>query len=223
MAGVPGNKPAPARKAKARFPDRVLHAYQFVNAARVLRAGLKLPEHTRVLVVPDTAAADAELRKNRTLAPAPLAPSVQKDLGSVATKAYEPDARGRAILRGIAYAHQDIQTAGGAYAVEDVRSLLGNVSRQAVDKRVTEGSLLAVPGPSGRRRFPTAQFNDDGSVVGGLKDVQAALGFTSRWAVLNFLVNPHDLLSHERPLDVLRRGEVARVVQAAERSGTQGG
>ena len=140
----------------------------------------------------------------------------------VALDAYEPDARAKAVLRGIAYAEEDLKAAGGTYDVDDVRSLLRGVSRQAVDKKVAEGSLLAVPGPSGRRRFPTAQFTEDGSVVKGLKEVQAALGFTSRWAVLNFLVNSHDLLGAERPIDVLRRGDVTRVVEAARRSGVHG-
>jgi hypothetical protein len=154
--------------------------------------------------------------KSRSLA------SGVKAAGSVALDAYEPDARAKAVLRGIAYAEEDLKAAGGTYDVDDVRSLLRGVSRQAVDKKVAEGSLLAVPGPSGRRRFPTAQFTEDGSVVKGLKEVQAALGFTSRWAVLNFLVNSHDLLGAERPIDVLRRGDVTRVVEAARRSGVHG-
>ena len=66
------------------------------------------------------------------------------------------------------------------------------------------------------------QFNSDGSLVPGLKDVQAALAYASPWAVLNFLVNPHDGLRGEKPIDLLRRGEVARVVDAAERVGVQG-
>ncbi len=80
--------------------------------------------------------------------------------------------------------------------------------------RKWQGVLLAVPGPNGRRRFPAVQFRDDGQVIGGMKDVQAALGFDSRWSVLVH-IQPHDLLGDERPVDALRRGDLDRVLQAA--------
>ncbi len=144
------------------------------------------------------------------------------DTADVSRSAYEPDARARAILRGVEYARADLRDAGGAYNVEQVRALLNGVSRQAVDKRVKEGSLLAVPGPSNRRHFPTMQFQDDGSVIEGLAEVQDALGYTSPWAVLNFLVNPNDALGDARPIDVMRRGDLSRVLEAAHRIGVQG-
>lgn len=144
------------------------------------------------------------------------------DTADVGRGAYEPDARARAILRGVEYARADLRDAGGAYNVEQVRALLNGVSRQAVDKRVKDGSLLAVPGPSNRRHFPTFQFQDDGSVIEGLAEVQDALGYTSPWAVLNFLVNPNDALGDARPIDVMRRGDLSRVLEAAHRIGMQG-
>jgi hypothetical protein len=136
--------------------------------------------------------------------------------------AFAPDARARAILRGIEYAQADLRDAGGAFDITEVRAIMRGVSRQAVDRKIREGSLLAVPGPSNRRRFPTAQFSQDGSLLPGLKQVQAALNYASPWAVLNFLVNPHDSLGGEKPIDLLRRGEIDRVVDAAKRIGVQG-
>ncbi len=144
------------------------------------------------------------------------------DSVDVGRSAYEPDARARAILRGVEYARADLRDAGGAFNVEQVRALLNGVSRQAVDKRVKDGSLLAVPGPSNRRHFPTMQFQDDGSVIEGLAEVQDALGYTSPWAVLNFLVNPNDALGDARPIEVMRRGDLSRVLEAAHRIGAQG-
>lgn len=196
-------------------------AYRVKDVA-AFAAGAPLPKGSQVFVVPQTEAADAELRRHAGVRR--MRPGV--DLGiaaeartTVSAEAYEPDARARAVLRGIAYAEEDLKAAGGTYEVDDVRALLRGVSRQAVDKKVADGTLLAVPGPNGRRRFPAAQFTEDGSPINGLREVSAALGFSSRWAVLNFLVNAHDLLGGERPVDALRRGEVDRVVEAAERSG----
>ncbi|MEZ2223389.1 hypothetical protein [Rhizobium sp. RCC_161_2] len=136
--------------------------------------------------------------------------------------AFEPDARSQAVLQGIRIAQNDLREAGGAYDMEEVRTLLHGVSRQAVDKRVQEGSLVAVPGPSNRRCYPTLQFNRDGSVIAGLKDVQDALPVDSPWAVLNFLARPDDRLDGRRPIDVLREGNVQLVVEAANRYGEQG-
>ena len=140
----------------------------------------------------------------------------------VGAEVFEPDARARAILCGRSYAAQDLKAAGGSYGLDEVRALLNDITRQAVDKRVTEGTLLAVPGPGGSRRFPTAQFDKQGVAVKGLKEVRKALGFSSPWAVLNFLVNGNDHLNGRRPIDALYQGEVGLVVAAAASVGVQG-
>lgn len=140
----------------------------------------------------------------------------------IGAEAFAPDARARAILRGKLYARRDLEASGGAYDTAQVRALLNDVTRQAVDKRVSEGSLLAVPGPRGARRFPTAQFDRHGGVVRGLREVKQALGYESPWAVLNFLVNGNDHLGGRRPIDALHGGEVGPVVAAAASVGVQG-
>jgi len=99
--------------------------------------------------------------------------------------AYAPDARSLAILEGVRIAQEDLREAGGAYDLDQVRTLMHGVSRQAIDKRVQEGSLLAVPGPSNRRSYPTLQFNSDGTVVEGLKAVSEALPTRNPWSILN--------------------------------------
>jgi hypothetical protein len=137
-------------------------------------------------------------------------------------KAFEPDVRAQALLEGVRIAQEDLRKAGGAYDLEQVRTLMQGVSRQAVDKRVQEGSLLAVPGPSNRRSYPTLQFNPDGTIVEGLKAVCAALPTSNPWTILNFLAHPDDRLRGRKPIDVLKAGNVALVVEAARRLGQQG-
>ena len=140
----------------------------------------------------------------------------------IPSAAFSPDARARAILRGVEYAHADLGDAGGTYDLAEVRKVMHGISRQAVDKRVREGSLLAVPGPSNRRAYPTLQFNRDGTVVEGLKALHHALPTRNPWAVLNFLVNPQDRLSGAKPIERLRAGAVEDVVAAARTIGVQG-
>ena len=84
-----------------------------------------------------------------------------------------------------------------------------------------EGSLLRVPGPNNRPRFPAAQFTAEG-VVPGLKDVQRALQTRNPWAILNYLVNPDCRLDNRKPIDLLKNGELQLVLEAAQRDGVPG-
>ncbi|MBO9171870.1 hypothetical protein J5275_26310 [Rhizobium sp. L245/93] len=140
----------------------------------------------------------------------------------IEASAFEPDARSKAILQGIRIAQSDLKAAGGAYDLEEVQALLDGITRQALYKRVQEGSLLAVPGPSKRRRYPTLQFDRSGVLIDGLKEVQAALPVETPWGVLDFLAREDDRLSGRRPIEVLREGNIDLVVDAARRFGEQG-
>lgn len=141
---------------------------------------------------------------------------------AVAKDAYQPDARALALLQGVKIAQQDLREAGGAYTLEQVRALLQGISRQAIDKRVQDGSLLAVPGPANRRAYPTIQFLNDGSIVAGLKAMRQALASNNPWVMLNFLSRPDERLNGAKPIDLLRRGETDLVLEAAQRIGSQG-
>lgn len=136
--------------------------------------------------------------------------------------AYEPDARARAILRGKQQALADLRANGGAYTLGEVRTLLNGISRQAVNQKVRDGNLLTVPGPGDDHRYPTAQFMSDGRPAPGLKAVQDALPTRSPWAVFNFMIQPDALLDGRKPIDVLKEGNVDRVVEAARRYGEMG-
>jgi nucleoid DNA-binding protein len=140
----------------------------------------------------------------------------------ISASAFEPDARARALLRGVEIVQDDLRNTGGAYDLEEVRTLMRGVSRQRIDRRVREGTLLAVPGPSNRRRYPTVQFNSDGAVIEGLKEVRDALPTKNPWSVLNFLVTPESKLDGRKPIDLLRAGEIEIVIEAARRMGQQG-
>jgi hypothetical protein len=153
---------------------------------------------------------------------AALSSTTRKRQAVINQAAYEPDARSLAILEGVRIAQEDLREAGGAYDLDQVRTLMRGVSRQAIDKRVQEGSLLAVPGPSNRRSYPTLQFNSDGTVVDGLKAVSEVLPTRNPWTILNFLAQPDDRLSGRKPIDVLKEGKIDLVIEAAQRMGQQG-
>ncbi len=195
-------------------------------------AQLDLPEGARVAVVSARKIKGVrshklkrvELRNGGTAAmlEADAAPVVISDSAVPAAEAFEPGARARALLRGIEIAEADLAASGGAFDFSQVQRLLRGVSRQRIDQRVQEGSLLAVPGPSNRRRFPALQFDAEGKVVDGLDQVRNSLRFTSPWAVLNFLANPLDDLQGQKPIDLLRKGQIDPVLEVARRQGIQG-
>jgi hypothetical protein len=151
----------------------------------------------------------------RQISPAKPEPAISKS-------AFEPGFRAKALLKGRGIAGEDLRLSGGTYSLEETRKLLGDVTRQAVETRVRKGSLLAVPGPSNKRRYPFIQFKDDGEVVDGLSDVLEALPTKNSFAILNFLIHPDPRLGGRKPIDLLKAGESARVVEAARRYGEQG-
>jgi hypothetical protein len=195
--------------------------------------GIQLPAGAEVAIVSDKPETVKKIRhrfkgKRRVIwriheIPAKASsPSSKAQEAVINQAAFEPDARSLAILEGVRIAQEDLREAGGTYDLEQVRTLMRGVSRQAIDKRVQEGSLLAVPGPSNRRSYPTLQFNSDGTVVDGLKAVSEALPTRNPWTILNFLAQPDDRLSGRKPIDVLKEGKINLVVEAAQRMGQQG-
>lgn len=150
-----------------------------------------------------------------------LATASKHEDAEMPASAYALGARARALLKGREIANADLAEAGGAYDLDQARELLNGITRQAVMKKVSEGSLLAVPGPSNRRRYPAAQFSKNG-LVPGLREVQEALPSQNPWFVLNFLIADDPRLGGRKPIDVMFSGEVEAVVSAARSVGVQG-
>jgi hypothetical protein len=193
-------------------------------------SGFKLPAGARVAIVSAKPESVSAIRKSVRGRVSRVTEVIEKQPATVQAEkmpridksAFEPDARSRALLEGLRIAQEDLRHAGGAYDLDQVRTLMRGVSRQAIDKRVHEGSLLAVPGPSNRRSYPTLQFSPDGTVMPGLKAVRDALGTTNPWAILNFLSNPDARLGNRKPADLLKSGNIGLVLEAARRHGEQG-
>lgn len=186
---------------------------------------LRLLAGTQIAIVSPNATALQKVRaRNKQLAGQTFRfiSDTKKKAPTVITEAFAPDARALAILEGVRIVQEDLLQSGGAYDLDQVRTLLRGISRQAIDKRVQDGSLLAVPGPSNHRSFPTLQFNADGTVIEGLKPVREALPTDNPWTVLNFLAQPDDRLNGRKPIDLLKEGKVDLVVEAARRMAKQG-
>lgn len=145
------------------------------------------------------------------------------DGAGLAKEAFRPSARSRAILRGKEYAYANLAESGGAFDLEETRTLLNGVSRQAVEKRVRDGSLLTVPGPGSRRSYPACQFTANGDVVKGIKETRIVFPSKNPWAFLSFLVSPNSVLGGMKPISLLASGDIETVISTAKGFGEQGG
>jgi DNA-directed RNA polymerase specialized sigma24 family protein len=126
----------------------------------------------------------------------------------------------KARLRDIELREAIIHAEGGTLTVDEVSRLLG-VSRQAVDKRRRAGKLIALPFGHHRYEYPGWQFGAS-DVLNGIADVLAELPFDDPWSQAAFFLGENSCLDGERPLDVLRRGDVDVVRRAAWAMGEQG-
>jgi hypothetical protein len=187
----------PAARRPRDTPTRyVPAAYEIQDSAGKALAQFGLaPGDARLVVIPSSAQAERKLTQSaerrratvRRLATGMFAPAAGPSRMKppvIDKTAFAPSARSRALLEGVRVAQQDLHAAGGAYDLHQVRTLLHGISRQRIVRRVKDHTLLAVPGPSNRRVYPTVQFMSNGDVVDGLKSVLEALPTRNPWAAL---------------------------------------
>ncbi len=134
----------------------------------------------------------------------------------------EHDALAAARARGLKRQFELLAEEGGTLGAQEVADVLG-VSRQAVDLRRANGKLLAIDLGTRKNLYPRWQFTDEG-ILAGLEETLAVLraGKHSPWACLRFFLAGNLRLDGDRPLDRLRRGELAPVLTAAETFDTHG-
>ncbi|MBV8644530.1 MAG: hypothetical protein JO225_11565 [Candidatus Eremiobacteraeota bacterium] len=102
-----------------------------------------------------------------------------------------------------------------ALSSDEVRRYV-NRTRPVVNRMAKEGTLLAVA--DGRAlRFPRWQFDgrtEDG-LVPGFRRVLALMD-ASAFRKATWFITPHPRLGERRPIDVLRKGELDRVLEEAK-------
>ncbi len=109
---------------------------------------------------------------------------------------------------------------GPTYTTKHVRELMSIGSRQAVSERVKRNTLLALPGPDRRPRFPAFQFTNGGRPLPALSPILELLSgvVESPYTIASWFVTPEPLLDGKSPADWLRDGRPpARALEAASR------
>lgn len=124
-----------------------------------------------------------------------------------------------AMLRGVLARETLKDEEGGAISADEAREFLGNISKTAVLDRFKKGQLLGWRETRQNAvRFPVWQFTPEG-LLPGLEAVLAILRQSTAiddWGAVLFFLNKRASLNDERPLDVLRRGDIESVKAAAQ-------
>lgn len=123
--------------------------------------------------------------------------------------------------RGFDMKERLLERAGGSLTVRQVADLLGT-SRQAVNKAIKAGRLIAYEDKAGHYRLPACQFEDD-RIVPGLPDVLNALPVEGFWSRLSFLLAEDAMLGGLGPVAALKAGMKEEVLSAARHFGQQNG
>lgn len=133
----------------------------------------------------------------------------------------EQAAKARVLARGVLARKQLEQAEGGSLSSEQAAELLGLSKRQSVDYQRRERALVAWRTSAGKWRYPVWQFNERG-VLPGLRECLAALPTDAGFGAMLFFLSPRHSLQGRRPLDLLRAGQLAEAIAAAERHDRHG-
>ena len=130
----------------------------------------------------------------------------------------KPDNRlASAIARGIPARRKLAEDEGGSISAGQAAQVLG-ISKQAILKRYQKGRIIAWREErQNARRFPVWQFSDR-KVLEGVEETLQVLNAGSRlddFGRMLFFLSNHAFLGGKRPIDCLRKGGVAKVLQAA--------
>jgi hypothetical protein len=123
-----------------------------------------------------------------------------------------------AIARGLSVREKMAAEEGGSLSAEEAARLLG-ITKQSVLNMFHAGKLLGWRiEKQGAIRFPAWQFHE-GRRLPGLETILTTLNeaqVLDEWGKIGFFLQTHGGLGDRRPLDLLRKGEVAQVLRAAE-------
>jgi hypothetical protein len=158
---------------------------------------------------------------NATAAPTDLAVLVRAlSSGELLEDLKQAEPLAPAFIRGIEAKRRLIEENGGTLTAEQAGGLIG-ISRQGIDKRRTQGKLLALAVGHHGYRYPVWQFTKSGTLR-GLEDVLGVLGPFDEWMQIIFFVSENPRLQNRTPIELLKRGELKQVLDAAQSFGEHG-
>lgn len=106
----------------------------------------------------------------------------------------------------------DIESWAGSVADAEKLTHAGGVTHEQLERWHRDGQIIALPAGEGRSVYPLAQFKDNQPVTGVGEVLRIARRSRVAWL---WLASTHPRLAC-RPMDLLRAGELAAVLAAAD-------
>lgn len=181
-----------------------------IAATRALRAVSKAIANAPIQALADVASAPTDVEVVvRALQQPDAIETLQAD-----------DPLGPARLRGLRERERLLTLEGGTLPVDEVARHL-KITRQAVNKRRQQGTLVGLDAGRHGYRYPAWQFVREGTIP-DLEAVLAALEKHDAWMQHIFMVSPNTRLNDRTPLEELREGRLDDVLKAARTLGEHG-
>ena len=127
---------------------------------------------------------------------------------------------GEALVRGARLKEELVEKAGGLLTSKRAAAAIG-ISPQALHKRLTKGSLLAVGITGGDLGYPAFQFETE-AMQAGVAAVLKAIRIDDPWARFSFFFLTLDELGEETPVHAIKSGNTEAAVLAAGHYGEHG-
>ncbi|HEY5892657.1 MAG TPA: hypothetical protein VIT91_05445 [Chthoniobacterales bacterium] len=124
-------------------------------------------------------------------------------------KAFDPFETGR---KAVALMQQ---AEGGAWIGTELEARFG-LTPANLHKRRAEHRIVWWKDARNRFHYPKWQFNAAGALLPGVQELLQAFRSQDEWRVMRYFLGPRDQLANRTPLDLLRAGEVEKVLVHAK-------
>lgn len=128
---------------------------------------------------------------------------------------FDPQARGLELVE-MAKAAE-----GGAWSGDDLRKLF-NLTPATLHRRRKEHRIVYWRDARHAFFYPRWQFTESGALLRGVEEVLGAFKSSDEWRIMRYFLTPRNELNGKRPLDMLRAGEVEKVVPHAHAHAAEG-
>lgn len=129
--------------------------------------------------------------------------------GSINKQEFDPFEAGRKAV-------EQMQAAeGGAWTGAELESHFG-LTPANLHKRRTEHRIVWWRDAKNQFHYPKWQFNHAGAPLNGMQEVLQTFRSSDEWRVMRYFLGPRNQLADRTPLDLLRAGEVEKVIAHAK-------
>ena len=122
---------------------------------------------------------------------------------------FDPYAAGENLVGGLQKAE------GGAWTGQDLQEQFALTSA-TLHRRRKEHRILFWRDAQHEFHYPKWQFTESGALLSGVQEVLQSFQSHDEWRLIRYFLGPRGQLSGRRPLDLLRAGQVDRVLKHAK-------